>query len=58
MNGKNYILRPKNKSNNSLDYNLLKNQSNYEEIITNLFQKQKESSEFLNQEKEKNNSEY
>lgn len=58
MNGKNYQLRPKNKSNNSLDFNLIKNQSNYEEIITNIFQKQKETSESLNQEKEKNNSEY
>ena len=58
MNGENYQLRPKNKSNNSLDFNLMKNQSNYEEIIANIFQKQKETSEYLNQEKEKNNSEY
>jgi len=58
MKGKNYQLRPKNKSDNSLDLNLIKNQSNYEEIITNIFQKQKETSDLMNQEKEKNNSEY
>ncbi len=58
MNGKNYHLRPKNKSNNSLDFNLMRNQSNYEEIITNILQKQKETSEILNQERERNNTEY
>jgi len=58
MNVKNYKLRPKNKSNNSMDLNFVKNQSNYEEIITNIFQKQKETNDFINQEKEKNNSEY
>ena len=58
MNGKNYQLRPKNKSNNSIDLNLMKNQSNYEEIITNIFQKQKENTDLINQEKQKNNSEY
>lgn len=58
MNGKNYQLRPKNKSNNSIDLNLIRSQSNYDEIITNIFQKQKETNELQNQEREKNNSEY
>jgi hypothetical protein len=58
MNGKYYQLRPKNKSNNSIDSNALKNQSNYEEIITNIFQKQKETIDHINKEKQKNNSEY
>jgi hypothetical protein len=58
MNGKNYQLRPKNKSNNSIDLNSIRSHSNYDEIITNIFQKHKETNEFLNQEREKNNSEY
>lgn len=58
MNAKNYQLRPKNKSINSMELNLGRNPSNYEEIITNIFQKQKENVEIINQEKEKNNSEY
>lgn len=58
MNVKNYLLRPKNKSCNSIDLNFIKNQSNYDEIITNIFQKQKENHEIKIQQQEKNNAEY